>query len=296
MMGEYSVAASHVGPRCPAFRRATSAAARASATLASTRTRLPATQTWPALNRMVRAMQSAARLRSASAKTSCGLLPPSSSVIGLTPLRAIFSMIADPATVEPVKLTLPMPVCPVRALPVVRPSPRTTLTSPAGMPACTDSSAMRSVAKGVISDGFSTTALPAASAGPSFQPAIEIGKFQGVIAPTTPKGSVTIMPSWSPRVGTSSPPSLSAISAKKRICSAVTAMSPATSWLMRRVEATASSCARCPASASIRSAQRCRARVRSRGWQVPQPEDLRAAFAVQTASSTRSAPATGRPA
>ena len=50
----------------------------------------------------------AALSRSASAKTICGLLPPSSSVIGLTPVRATFSMMAEPARVEPVKETLAM--------------------------------------------------------------------------------------------------------------------------------------------------------------------------------------------
>ena len=149
-------------------------------------TRLPATQAWPALKRMLRAMQSAASVRSASAKTSCGLLPPSSSVIGFMPVRAMLAMIAWPAPVEPVKLTLAMPGWPVSAVPVVGPSPRTTLTMPAGMPARTASSATRREEKGVISEGFSTTALPAASAGPSFQPAIDRGKFQGVIAATTP--------------------------------------------------------------------------------------------------------------
>ncbi len=67
-------------------------------------------------------------------------MPPSSSVIGLTPVRATFVMIAVPAAVEPVKLTLPMPGWPVSAVPVVGPSPSTTLTSPAGSPASTDKS------------------------------------------------------------------------------------------------------------------------------------------------------------
>ena len=42
---------------------------------------------------------------------------------------------------------------------------------------------------GVSAAGFSTTVLPAASAGPSFQEAIASGKFHGVISPTTPSGS-----------------------------------------------------------------------------------------------------------
>ena len=42
---------------------------------------------------------------------------------------------------------------------------------------------------GVCSAGLSTIALPAARAGASFQTAIRIGKFHGMIWPTTPSGS-----------------------------------------------------------------------------------------------------------
>ena len=41
----------------------------------------------------------------------------------------------------------------------------------------------------IISAGLSTTALPAPSAGASFHAAIRIGKFHGMICPTTPSGS-----------------------------------------------------------------------------------------------------------
>jgi len=47
---------------------------------------------------------------------------------------------------------------------------------------------MRSVESGVSSDGFSTTVLPAASAGPIFQLVNISGKFHGTICPTTPIG------------------------------------------------------------------------------------------------------------
>ena len=63
------------------------------------------------------------------------------------------------------------------------------LTTPAGKPTSAISSAMRSVDSGVISDGFSTTVLPAASAGPIFQLVNISGKFHGTICPTTPTGS-----------------------------------------------------------------------------------------------------------
>ena len=46
----------------------------------------------------------------------------------------------------------------------------------------------RSARSGVSSAGLSTTVFPATSAGASFQAGIAIGKFHGVIAPTTPTG------------------------------------------------------------------------------------------------------------
>lgn len=42
---------------------------------------------------------------------------------------------------------------------------------------------------GVCSAGLMTMQLPAASAGASFHTAIRIGKFHGMICPTTPSGS-----------------------------------------------------------------------------------------------------------
>jgi hypothetical protein len=86
-----------------------------------------------------------------------------------------------------------------------------------------------------------------------------------------------IMPRVASSVGTSSLPSLSANSAKKRICSAVMAMSPATSWPTGRVEHSASILASVSASASIRSAQAWSAFVRSRGRTPPQLLDFSAA-------------------
>ncbi|CKR01852.1 Uncharacterised protein [Mycobacterium tuberculosis] len=45
---------------------------------------------------------------------------------------------------------------------------------------------------GVSSAGLTSTALPAASAGAMAQDAITIGKFHGVITPTTPIGSLKV--------------------------------------------------------------------------------------------------------
>ena len=61
---------------------------------------------------------------------------------------------------------------------------------------------------GVSSAGFSTTVLPAASAGASFHEAIASGKFHGVISPTTPSGSRNVM-ATPPSTGIVSPSSRS---------------------------------------------------------------------------------------
>ena len=63
--------------------------------------------------------------------------------------------------------------------------------------------ASSSDASGVTSAGFSTTALPAASAGASFCASLAIGEFHGVIAATTPIGSCTLIVMKSPREGVS---------------------------------------------------------------------------------------------
>ena len=90
----------------------------------------------------------------------------------------------------------------------MRPGPTTTLITPSGMPASSASSAKRSAESGVSSAGFSTTVLPAASAGPSFHAAIASGKFHGTISPTTPSGSRTVK-AWPPATGIVSPSSRS---------------------------------------------------------------------------------------
>ena len=56
------------------------------------------------------------------------------------------------------------------------------------MPASTHASTKATPHAGASSDGFITTPLPASSAGKIFQLGMAIGKFQGVIIPTTPTG------------------------------------------------------------------------------------------------------------
>ena len=66
---------------------------------------------------------------------------------------------------------------------------------------------------GVISAGLITAVLPVARAGPIFHDAISIGKFHGVIKPTTPSGSWKVM-STPPATGMVEPVCLSIAPAK----------------------------------------------------------------------------------
>lgn len=50
---------------------------------------------------------------------------------------------------------------------------------------------------GVCSAGFKITVLPAHSAGDIFQTSIIIGKFQGIIWPHTPTGSILVYKKFS---------------------------------------------------------------------------------------------------
>ena len=119
-----------------------------------------------------------------------GDLPPSSSVTRLSALPAL-APISRPTTVEPVKAILSTPGWSTSAAPV-SPSPVITLSTPSGSPASSASSPSRSAVSGVCSAGLSTTVQPAASAGPIFQAAISRGKFQGMICPATPTGSLRV--------------------------------------------------------------------------------------------------------
>jgi hypothetical protein len=66
----------------------------------------------------------------------------------------------------------------------------TTFSTPGGRSVSSAASFPSSVAvHGVSGAGLRTTVLPAASAGPTLARLICIGKFQGVMAPTTPTAS-----------------------------------------------------------------------------------------------------------
>src|SRR6202020_1895082 len=106
-----------------------------------------------------------------------GLLPPSSEVTGIRFWLA-YCMISRPVVVSPVNDTLAIRLLDASGLPASAPKPLTTLTTPGGNRSPI-SDIRYSTDAGVCSAGLSTAALPAASAGASFQAAIRIGKFHG---------------------------------------------------------------------------------------------------------------------
>jgi hypothetical protein len=80
---------------------------------------------------------------------------------------------AMPARVEPVIDTIRGIGCETSVAPVSR-SPQTRLATPLGKISCIFFT-IHTAEAGVVSDGFSTTVLPAASAGANFQTAIIMG-------------------------------------------------------------------------------------------------------------------------
>ncbi len=113
-------------------------------------------------------------------------LPPSSSVSFL-PVPASDRWMSLPTSVEPVNATFLTPGCATTSEPVL-PAPVRMLTTPGGRSACMQISAKTMAESGVVSAGFKTTVLPAASAGAIFQASIRSGKFQGMTWPATPSG------------------------------------------------------------------------------------------------------------
>ena len=77
--------------------------------------------------------------------------------------------------VEPVKPIASTSGCSASASPASLPKPETTFSTPGGSPASSASSPSRAAVNGERSDGFNTTELPVASAGPSFQAVMIIG-------------------------------------------------------------------------------------------------------------------------
>ncbi len=103
-------------------------------------------------------------------------------------LAAAYCMIKRPVVVSPVKAILAMRVDVANGLPASSPNPLTTFSTPAGSTSAI-SSIKTMIEAGVCSAGFKITQLPVTNAGASFQVAIKIGKFHGMIWATTPRGS-----------------------------------------------------------------------------------------------------------
>lgn len=95
-----------------------------------------------------------------------------------------------------------------------RPGPGSTDSRPGGRPASQTSRPSASATSGVHSAGLRTTAFPAASAGAIFCASLAMGEFHGVMAPTTPIGSCTLIVRYGPRGGVTAPSMVSSAAAK----------------------------------------------------------------------------------
>ena len=222
--------------------------------------------------------------------TICGLLPPISSVIRFRLLSAEYFRKYRPTSVDPVNETTSTSGCRPSARPAVSPKPGTTFSTPSGIPASAASSATRSALSGDSSAGLTITELPAARAGPSFQPSMAAGKFHGSTAPTTPAGSRTISPRLSSPVGEILPNSLSRLSAYQRSVFTTSGRSRSSQSAIGFPASSASSRAIWAALASTRSAKRSSTRLRSAGASLLHRPLSKAARAATTARSMSSAP------
>ena len=149
--------------------------------------RVPARHTCPALSYWPTACVTA-RSRSASANTSSGDLPPSSSDTGVSCAPAAAAT-RRPVRADPVNATLARSGCATSAVPACPPRPWTTLKTPSGRPASRVMSASRLAVSGAHSGGLATTVFPAASVGAIRQVASMSGAFHGVITAVTPDGA-----------------------------------------------------------------------------------------------------------
>src|SRR6266571_7027959 len=96
-----------------------------------------------------------------------------------------FWAIERPVSIDPVKLIAATSRWFTMVSPTTDPGPMTRLKTPTGMPALARISVSAQAQPGVHCAGLNTTVLPHARAGAIFQAGMAIGKFQGVIRPTT---------------------------------------------------------------------------------------------------------------
>lgn len=145
---------------------------------------------WPVLRYFVTITPPTAVSRSASSKTGTAALSPSSIDVRFS-VSAHWASSSRPISVEPVKRMWRTSGLPVSSGPISGVAPTTTLSTPAGSPARSASSAKASAVSGVCSAVFTTIVRLASSAGPTLRVVIAAGKFHGVIAAHTPSGSLS---------------------------------------------------------------------------------------------------------
>ena len=147
-----------------------------------TSSREPAMQVWPDAAKMPASTP-------ASAASSCGVLEDDVGRLAAElegrrgePVGRRARPIATAVSGPPVKAMWSTPGWEVSAAPRAAPVPVTTLTTPGGKPARSNSATSSSIDAEVYSLGLTTTVLPAARAGASFQVASSSGEFHGAIA------------------------------------------------------------------------------------------------------------------
>ena len=143
-------------------------------------------------------MQPMAPFTSASSKTRQAPLPPSSSNVRFM-VRAACSPILTPTWVDPVKLTQSTSSESTKAAEEAGPLPLTRLTTPGGKPTSLRMRTSSTMASGSCGAGFTTTVLPAASAGATLPAMFTMGKLYEVMQATTPSGwRLTMAPMMPP--------------------------------------------------------------------------------------------------
>ncbi|MCY1240675.1 hypothetical protein D9M72_535310 [compost metagenome] len=120
-------------------------------------------QFWPAAQKAPEMQPSTALSSLLSAMTITGALPPRSIASFFSPADRV---IASPVVKPPVKETIRTSLADTMSRPRSAP-PIATVTIPSGRPASASASTSLSAESGVSSEGFNTTALPPAIAGPS---------------------------------------------------------------------------------------------------------------------------------
>ena len=159
-----------------------------SATSSCTHRSRSAEQRWPAERNDEATTSSVTCSGSAVASTIIALMPPVSAISGTIgpSLAASARLMARPTSVEPVKQTPAYARSATSAAPTL-PSPGTSASAPAGMPASCRMRTASAAISGVCSAGLATTLLPAASAALTCPRKIASGKFHGLMQTNTPR-------------------------------------------------------------------------------------------------------------